>query len=58
MALLVVIGIGISSYVNQKSIEAEQFGFDSAGELIGNDALVGIANFSIEVRKALNLDEP
>ena len=58
MVIAIIIGVGIGTYVNQKSIEAERFGFDSAEELIWSDILLDVSDLSWKTRKALNLDEP
>ena len=47
MILAVIIGLGIAIYVNQVTNEAEEFGFNSAGELMASNALISIANMSI-----------
>ncbi len=44
--LAVIIGLGIGMYANQVTNEAEEFGFNSASELMASNALIAIANMS------------
>ena len=58
LSFAIIIGVGIGLYVKQKTVDAEQMGFDSPGDLIVSDTAIEIAKSSSAVRDALNFDEP
>jgi hypothetical protein len=53
MVLAVAIGLGIGISINQATREAEDFGFNSAGELIASRFLLAVANLSLAVGSTL-----
>jgi len=55
MILAVFIGLGIAIYANQVTNEAEEFGFNSAGELMASNALNAIANMSFTLGSVLTI---